>query len=324
MEMNKKNTITYGLPIIAVLSLLTLYLIPAFTFEWQDKIKHLTLISIWNYGIRWIPAIILVAVIVLSLLKKHTVTFILTIAYSLFVILTAIGSGYKLYIGFYILIIEIVIMVGLSAFQFNKAKRQSTVEEERMDEKIIISGKPNNSIGSIALGGGIVLIGIGLYILCCIGINRGWDYGGGPAIIWGFIISVIALAIIVVGFDLKSSEITVTDKRIYGKASFGKRVDLPIDSVSAVGTSMFHGIAVTTASGAIKFSNIVNSDEIHKAVSDLLIERQNKAPVTATTTIKQEIPQSNADELKKYKELLDSGIITQEEFDAKKKQLLGL
>lgn len=33
---------------------------------------------------------------------------------------------------------------------------------------------------------------------------------------------------------------------------------------------------------------------------------------------------SSADELKKYKELLDQGIITQEEFDAKKKQLLGL
>lgn len=31
-----------------------------------------------------------------------------------------------------------------------------------------------------------------------------------------------------------------------------------------------------------------------------------------------------ADELKTYKELLDSGVITQEEFDAKKKQLLGL
>lgn len=33
---------------------------------------------------------------------------------------------------------------------------------------------------------------------------------------------------------------------------------------------------------------------------------------------------SSADELKKFKELLDSGIITQEEFDAKKKQILGL
>ena len=33
---------------------------------------------------------------------------------------------------------------------------------------------------------------------------------------------------------------------------------------------------------------------------------------------------SAADELKKFKDLLDSGIITQEEFDAKKKALLGL
>ncbi len=33
---------------------------------------------------------------------------------------------------------------------------------------------------------------------------------------------------------------------------------------------------------------------------------------------------SNADEIRKYKKLLDDGIITQEEFEAKKKQLLGL
>ena len=33
---------------------------------------------------------------------------------------------------------------------------------------------------------------------------------------------------------------------------------------------------------------------------------------------------SSADELKKFKDLLDAGIISQEEFDAKKKQLLGL
>ena len=33
---------------------------------------------------------------------------------------------------------------------------------------------------------------------------------------------------------------------------------------------------------------------------------------------------SGADELKKFKELLDMGIISQEEFDAKKKQILGL
>lgn len=44
---------------------------------------------------------------------------------------------------------------------------------------------------------------------------------------------------------------------------------------------------------------------------------QNTAPTSAPTT-------SVADELKKFKELLDMGIITQEEFDEKKKQLLGI
>lgn len=33
---------------------------------------------------------------------------------------------------------------------------------------------------------------------------------------------------------------------------------------------------------------------------------------------------SQADELKKYKELLDNNVITQEEFDKKKKQILNL
>ena len=33
---------------------------------------------------------------------------------------------------------------------------------------------------------------------------------------------------------------------------------------------------------------------------------------------------SAADEILKFKELLDMGVLTQEEFDAKKKQLLGL
>lgn len=32
---------------------------------------------------------------------------------------------------------------------------------------------------------------------------------------------------------------------------------------------------------------------------------------------------SVADELKKFKELLDAGVLTQEEFDRKKKELIG-
>ena len=119
------------------------------------------------------------------------------------------------------------------------------------------------------------------------------------------------------------TELIVTDKRVYGKTSFGKRVDLPLDAISAVGTAAMKSIAVTTASGAIKFSLIANRDDVHSEISKLLIERQEKK-AAAIPAVRQEVPASNAGELKQYKDLLDSGVISQEEFDAKKKQLLGL
>ena len=44
----------------------------------------------------------------------------------------------------------------------------------------------------------------------------------------------------------------------------------------------------------------------------------------AATYQQAEVNMGAASELKNYKELLDSGVITQEEFEVKKKQLLGL
>ncbi len=76
-------------------------------------------------------------------------------------------------------------------------------------------------------------------------------------------------------FCLSRCEITVTNKRVYGKALFGMRVDLPIDSISAVGTSWFKGISVSTSSGRITFFGVSNRDEIHKVISNLLLERQD-------------------------------------------------
>ena len=54
------------------------------------------------------------------------------------------------------------------------------------------------------------------------------------------------------------------------------------------------------------------------SITEEEVENLSKTQDTKQTNI------SQADELKKFKELLDNGVITQEEFDAKKKQLLGL
>lgn len=135
-------------------------------------------------------------------------------------------------------------------------------------------------------------------------------------------LGILVLALLIFWW-LSSYELTVTDKRVYGKVAFGKRVDLPVDSVSATSTiSLFKGVSISTSSGKISFLVIKNSQQIYDTINKLLIERQKEKTQNTGTTIVQN--SDEADKLKKYKELLDSGVITQEEFDAKKKQLLGL
>ena len=140
-----------------------------------------------------------------------------------------------------------------------------------------------------------------------------------------FIFGVVALIIFLAN---RKCELTVTDKNVRGKAAFGKEVVLPLYMVSAYSTRKFLAtIAVATSSGLTKFNLIDNHKEIGEVLSGLINERQTKTTTAQGATPAQSAPapQSNSmDDLVKLKSLLDSGIITQEEFDAKKKQLLGL
>ena len=121
---------------------------------------------------------------------------------------------------------------------------------------------------------------------------------------------------------LHSYELIVTDKRIYGKIAWGKRVDLPVDSISAISSVRgIKGVTVATSAGKIKFIILKNANDIYGVINKLLIERQTiKNDAIAGKDIQMDV----TDQLKKYKELLDSGAISQEEYDAKKKQLLDL
>ena len=198
-----------------------------------------------------------------------------------------------------------------------------------MEEKILIKSEKSKKISLFAFLPSVILFLIGLFLmeLATQVFSRSHQYDFewalcGDLSVFFYIISAISFLIgLIFAIGWSKSDFTVTNTRVFGVASFGKRVDLPLDSISAVGTSSMLGIDVGTSSGKIKFKFIQNNKEIHKVIGDLLINRQNKS---TETIIKQEVHQSNADELKKYKDLLDSGVITQEEFDEKKKQLLGL
>ena len=197
-----------------------------------------------------------------------------------------------------------------------------------MKENIIIKG--NFSKFNILVVGSIILAITSFIISFMIWCNSASKYSEYitdaiffecPEGIGVFFYLAIVFVVLAIFFAIQMSfcEISVTDKRVFGKAAFGKTIDLPFDKISSVGTCFPKGIVVATSSGAIKFWLLNNQSEVYSAISDLLKERQSKQNVIEIVK-----ENSTTEELKKYKELLDSGVITQDEFDAKKKQLLGL
>ena len=192
-----------------------------------------------------------------------------------------------------------------------------------MEEKTLIKGtfKKANSLSNLFISL-TVLCGV---IAAICGTKDPYEYGyydstsSDIAAVFTILAIICAIVAVIVYMSMKNCEITVTDKKVYGKIKFGKRVDLPLNQISSIGQSICSSITVATSSGVIKFWLLANRDEVFSVLSDELNKFQNneKAPVTITQS-------SDADELGKYKKLLEDGAITQEEYDAKKKQILGL
>ncbi len=185
-----------------------------------------------------------------------------------------------------------------------------------MEEKALTKGIfSNNKISTYGF-----LIGIASFIVgavFCASDNE--DFG--ILLQYSALLEIAVAIIFLLIFGLGKYEMFVTDKRVYGKVRFGRRVDLPLDSITAIGLGMFNSIAVTTASGAIKFVFMKNRDSVYNIISALILDRQKQSSPIENQHIS---ASTSADELQKFKNLLDNGTITQEEFDAKKKQLLGL
>ncbi|MBR5472861.1 MAG: SHOCT domain-containing protein [Clostridia bacterium] len=135
----------------------------------------------------------------------------------------------------------------------------------------------------------------------------------------GFVVFTLIAAIM--NYNLKNQELTVTDKRVYGTLS-RKEIELPLDKISYVEAKGESGMTIATAAGLITCQCCTNRDDVIKVISSLLKERntdsQQNIVNTAPTT------SSAIEDIRKYKELLDENVITQEEFEAKKKELLGL
>ena len=156
------------------------------------------------------------------------------------------------------------------------------------------------------------------------GFERAFNGDGGA--LTAFIIScslfLIGIVVGVIYLAHRNCEITVTEKNVIGKTLWGKEVVLPIYMVSAYSTRPFLStIVVATSSGLTKFTLIDNYTEVGNVLLKMINARQDN---TAIAENQDQPTKSGLDDLIKLKNLLDQDIITQEEFDAKKKQLLGL
>ena len=125
---------------------------------------------------------------------------------------------------------------------------------------------------------------------------------------------VVALAVgVSMGLPMLKRELSITENSVIFKMN-KTTIECPIKDISsyALGNQR---IDIKACPRNIVLLNLKNCEEVSAVLKKLL--DQNSSDSSTTNY-------SNADELKKFKELLDSGVISQEEFDAKKKQLLGL
>jgi hypothetical protein len=220
-----------------------------------------------------------------------------------------------------------------------------------MEQNIVIKGTPQkNKPALIAIIVGIVLLLSSFLVASYVFENcEGYEYFGygyGGWYYWcviydtfgefftaeffnfecyyGYMIMLGVVALIV-GIIMKTStekcEITVTNEAISGKLPHGKEVHIPLNQITAINRSSFNGVSITSIGNASNFHCIENREEVMKAISYLLANpQQNSAQPTQSASA----TGTEAEQLKRLKDLLDSGVLTQEEFDAKKKQILGL
>lgn len=67
--------------------------------------------------------------------------------------------------------------------------------------------------------------------------------------------------------------ITVTDKRIFGKAAFGKEVDLPLTNIVMLHKKGKKNMTISTSAGKVRFVGIKNRNEVYSAIQPLLTIR---------------------------------------------------
>ena len=168
--------------------------------------------------------------------------------------------------------------------------------------------------------------------------GKTYFYNGGGWFVLVLFINLLLLALVPAIYFLvnmrqrKLTELTANEKEIVGsytgfipisKITLKMPIE-KIDNIAAVKNFFFlytgKALRIASTSSVIRIPFVDNADEIVAFISEM-IEKAKGSPKVAQPA---PLPQTDAtDSLKKLAELRDAGIITEEEFNQKKNELLG-
>ena len=113
-----------------------------------------------------------------------------------------------------------------------------------MEEKTLFKGtfKITNIPAIILVILGIVSLFIGIFIVCQGNIAFFFEacFTGYAEVIFLIIAVIFWITALILYMMMRNCQLVITDKKIFGKAAFGKRVSLPLDLLSAVSLSEFN------------------------------------------------------------------------------------
>lgn len=130
------------------------------------------------------------------------------------------------------------------------------------------------------------------------------------------VLELFALVFITLANREAKKEILVYEDSVLCKINSKKSKQLVFENVNSVEVGK-NSLTIMGTGTKFKIFHITNAEGIKSAIMGKKSELQNGMKGAASNP-----GASKAEELKRYKDLLDSGVISQEEFDAKKEQIL--
>lgn len=127
-----------------------------------------------------------------------------------------------------------------------------------------------------------------------------------------YAVMLVLLVFTVIYLKDRGSGLTVTPEAVICQRKPGKTVQCLYPDIASVEKAGLGGVKLKGSGIAFKCLFLKNGDELQKAIQDRKMAVSRGGGGTS------------ADSLQKFKELLDSGAISQEEYDAKKRELLNL